>query len=119
MWPNVALQAKECPPLIYRETLPNNRNFLIISNKCRYLIAANGEQDVLFGDLEACREHGFQIGLISVLPKAGHLTSAGHLYAQHHVSTSQPREGKLRNLENTRHAERPQDKFQVCSPLSE
>lgn len=88
-------------------------------NKCWNLIAANGEQDVLFGDLEACREHGFQICLISVLPKAGHLPSAGHLYTKHHVSTSQSREGELGNLENMRHTEWWLDKFQVGSLLSE
>lgn len=88
-------------------------------NKCWYLIAANGEQDVLFGDLEACREHGFQICLISVLPKAGHFPSAGHLYTKHHVSTSQSREGELGNLENMRQTEWWLDKFQVGSLLSE
>lgn len=58
----------------------------------RYLIAANGEQDVLFGDLEARGEHGFEVSLVPVLPKAGHLASAGHLHAEHHVSSGQPRE---------------------------
>lgn len=59
---------------------------------CKYLVAANGEQDVLLGDLEACGEHGFEVGLVSVLPKTGHLTSAGHLHTEHHVSTGQARE---------------------------
>lgn len=68
---------------------------------CRYLIAANGEQNVLLGDLEASGQHGFEVCFISVLTKAGHLTSACHLHAEHHVGAGKPRKGKLRNLENT------------------
>lgn len=59
---------------------------------CWYLEAANGEQDVLFGDLEACGQHSFEVRLVSVLPKAGHLTGAGHLHPEHHVGSGQPGE---------------------------
>lgn len=63
-----------------------------------YLIAANGEQDVLLGDLEAGGEHGLQVRFVSVLPKTGHFSSAGHLHPEDHVSSGQPGEGELRNL---------------------
>lgn len=67
-----------------------------------YLVAANGEQDVLLGDLEARGEHGFEVSLVSVLPEAGHLAGAGHLHAEHHIGSGQPREGELRNLQERR-----------------
>lgn len=66
----------------------------------KHLVAADGEQDVLLGNLEACGEHGFEVSFIPVLPKTGYFPSAGHLHAEHHVSSSQPREGKLRDLQD-------------------
>lgn len=63
-----------------------------------YLVTANGQQNVLLGDLEACAEHGLQIGLVSVLSKAGHLPSAGHFYPQNHISPGQTRERELGDL---------------------
>lgn len=68
-------------------------------SSCVYLVAADGQQDVLFRDLEACGEHSFEVSLVSVLAKAGHLASAGHLHPEHHIGSSQPREGELGNLE--------------------
>lgn len=65
---------------------------------CWYLIAADGEQDVLLRDLKARGEHGFEVSLVAVLPKTGHLSGAGHLHPQHHISSSQAREGKLWDL---------------------
>ncbi|TRY86951.1 hypothetical protein DNTS_000644, partial [Danionella cerebrum] len=56
------------------------------------------EENVLFGDFEPCAEHGFEIRLISVLPKASHLSSAGHLNPQNHICSGQSRERELRNL---------------------
>ena len=55
-----------------------------------YLKAANGDKDVLLGDLEAGAELGLEVGLIAVLPEAGHLPGTGHLHAQQHVRTLQP-----------------------------
>lgn len=66
----------------------------------KYLIAADGEQDVLLGDLEACGEHGFEVSLVPVLPKTSYFSSAGHLHPEHHISSGQPRERKLRDLED-------------------
>lgn len=66
----------------------------------KYLIAADGEQDVLLGDLEACGEHGFEVSLVLVLPKTSYFSSAGHLHPEHHISSGQPRERKLRDLED-------------------
>lgn len=63
-----------------------------------YLVAANGQKDVLLWDLKPSAEHGFEVGLTTALSKASHLSSAGHLYAQHHVSTRQAGEGELRHL---------------------
>lgn len=54
-----------------------------------YLIAANGQQDVLLGDLKASAKHGLEVGLATALPKAGHFPSTGHLHTQHHISTRQ------------------------------
>lgn len=53
------------------------------------LVTPNGQQDVLLGNLEASTQHGFQVGLTTILPKAGHFTCAGHLYPQHHIGTCQ------------------------------
>lgn len=63
-----------------------------------YLVAANGQKDVLLWDLKPSAEHSFEVGLTTALSKASHLSSAGHLYAQHHVSTRQAGEGELRHL---------------------
>lgn len=63
-----------------------------------YLVTADGEQNVLLGDFEAGAEHGLEVGLIAVLPKARHLPSTGHLHTQHHISPGQPREGELGHL---------------------
>lgn len=45
-----------------------------------YLVTTNGEKNILFREFEASADHGFKIRLVSVLPKAGHLSSAGHLH---------------------------------------
>ena len=55
-----------------------------------YLKAANGDKDVLLGDLEAGAELGLEVGLIAVLPEAGHLPGTGHLHAQQHIRALQP-----------------------------
>ncbi|TNN53468.1 hypothetical protein EYF80_036310 [Liparis tanakae] len=65
-----------------------------------YLIAADGEQDVLFRDLEARGEHGFEVSLVPVLPETGHLAGAGHLHPEDHVGSGQARERKLGDLED-------------------
>ena len=80
------------------------RNFLhsarlMLVTLHEYLKAADGEQDVLLGDLEARGEHGFEVRLVTVLPETGHLAGAGHLDPEHHVSSGQAGKGKLRNLE--------------------
>lgn len=54
-----------------------------------YLVAADGQQDVLLWDLKASAEHGFEVGFATALSKAGHLSSTGHLYTQYHVSAGQ------------------------------
>lgn len=63
-----------------------------------YLVAADGEQDVVLGDLEARGQHGFEVSFITVLSKTGHFSRAGHLHPEHHVGSGQAREGELRNL---------------------
>lgn len=69
-----------------------------------YFVAADGEQDVLFRDLEASGEHGLEVRFVSVLPKTGHFSGAGHLHPEHHVGSGQPGEGELRNLEDGRYS---------------
>lgn len=82
----------------------NDLTRLTFSDSCsydsfnNYLVTTDREQNVLFGDFEASAEHGFEIGLISVLPEAGHFSSAGHLNTQNHICSSQPGKGELRNL---------------------
>jgi len=79
---------------------PETRSGHLTSLMWMYLIAADGEQDVLFRDLEARGEHGFEVSLVPVLPKTGHLAGAGHLHPEHHVGSGQARERKLGNLED-------------------
>lgn len=76
---------------------------MLNSKHVKYLVAADGEQDVLLGDLESCGEHGFEVRLVSVLPKAGNFPGAGHLHPEHHIGPGKAREGELGNLENGRH----------------
>lgn len=71
---------------------------LSLAPQILYLIAANGQQDVLLGDLKASAEHGLEVRLATALPKAGHFPGAGHFYAQHHISTRQTRERELGHL---------------------
>lgn len=58
---------------------------------CVYLIAADGEQDVLAWDLEAGAHLGLKVSLVAILPEAGHLARAGHLHAQQDIGSCQPR----------------------------
>lgn len=63
-----------------------------------YLIAANGQQDVLLGDLKTSTEHGLEVGFAAALPKASYFPSTGHLHTQHHVSPRQAGERELGHL---------------------
>lgn len=71
-----------------------------------YLEAANGEEDVLLGQLEACALQCLEVRLIVILSEASDLPCARHLHPQFNVRPQEPGEGELGNLGDRQEGDR-------------
>lgn len=63
-----------------------------------YLEAANGEEDVLLGQLEASALQRLEVCLIVVLSETGNFPCARHLHPQFNICPQEPGKGELGNL---------------------